>query len=292
MSQSNLLRISVRVAYTLLLSALFLWPARMNGQVPDTAFKRVLEIQVGNFTGTAFTIEVDGKQYVITAKHLVASLKTQDTINIRTDEGWQLVRVKVYRCEETIDVAVLIADYQLTASSVSTELTTEGVRIGQEAFFLGFPYDQFYMPGSAFNDHHPMPFTKRATMSGIVSEGAGSVLYLDGYNNPGFSGGPIVYRDLSRGDYVFKVAGVVSGFFPDILPVMDPKEIKPSEDLTKVEAWRIITMENGKKYRLEDTKQKVATNTGIVKGYNIISALELIKKHPEGPTVVQPPPKP
>jgi S1-C subfamily serine protease len=131
-------------ALLLLFATLMLWPSSTSGQIPDTALKRVLEIQVGDQTGTAFTVEVDEKQYLVTAKHLVAKLKTQDTIDIRTDDAWRQANVKVYKYDDPIDVAVLIADYQLTASSVFVELTTVGVRFGQEALFLGFPYDQFY----------------------------------------------------------------------------------------------------------------------------------------------------
>jgi hypothetical protein len=280
-----------RTAVLSLCATLGILSTPTDGQITDTAFKRVLEIEVGDHSGTAFTIEVDGRQYLVTAKHLVASLKANDVINVRTDDGWKELKVKVYPYEDPIDVAVLIADFQVTASSVSVELTTAGVRFGQEALFLGFPYDQFYAPGGEYNDHHPAPFIKRATMSSIVPEGTGSVLYLDGYNNPGFSGGPIVYRDLSRNDFVFKVAGVVTGFFPELRPVMNPVEIKPNEDLKDVDPWRIITV-GGKKYRLEDTKQKVSTNTGIIKGYNISFALELIKKHPDGPKVALPSPQP
>jgi hypothetical protein len=265
--------------------ALFGWPSSAVCQITDTAFKRVLEIKVGNYAGTAFTIEVDGKQYLVTAKHLVANLSGQQTINMRTDEGWKELKVKVYPYEDPVDVAVLITEFQVTASSTSVELTSSGIRFAQETLFLGFPYDEFFTAGGDYNDHHPVPFAKRATMSGMVPEGTGSILYLDGYNNPGFSGGPVVYHDLSRAGYVFKVAAVISGFFPELRAVMTPVEVKPGEDLNKIDPWRIITKENGKKYRLEDTDKSVATNTGIVKAFNISFALELIKKHPDGPIV-------
>src|SRR5262249_35467431 len=186
------------------------------------------------------------------AKHLVASLKENATIEVRMDDGWKQLKVRYYPCEDPIDVAVLIADYQVTASSITTELTFAGVRFGQEVYFLGFPYDTFYGKGGDYNDHHPLPFTKRATFSSLAPQGSGAIIYLDGYNNPGFSGGPIVARDLDRSDYVIKVVGVVSGFFPDILPVMNTVEVKPNEDLKDIEAWRIIT-KNGKKYKLVDT---------------------------------------
>lgn len=267
-------------------------PRSASGQVPDTAFKRVLEIEVGDHAGAGFTIEVDGRQYLVTAKHLVASLAAEDAIKLRTDEGWKKTNVRIYRCEGSIDIAVLIPEYQLTASSPSVELTTAGIRFGQDAYFLGFPYDEFYSPGGKFNDGHPLPFVKRGIFSGFVPEANGSVMYLDGYNNPGFSGGPIVYRDVTRDDFVFKVAGVVTGFFPDLQAVMKPVPINPQDDLAQVEPWRIVTLKDGKKYRLEDTQKMVKTNTGIVVGYNIIFALELVKKHPDGPAIAQSWPKP
>jgi hypothetical protein len=60
----------------------------------------------------------------------------------------------------------------------------------------------------------------------------------------------------------------------------------PGEDLHKVEPWRIVKIK-GEKFRLEDTKQMVDTNSGIVRGYAIESAVNLIKKHPEGPLVTE-----
>jgi hypothetical protein len=83
-----------------------------------------------------------------------------------------------------------------------------------------------------------------------------------------------------------KVAGVVSGCTPDLQFVLEPKKIMPGEDLHKVEPWRIVKIK-GEKFRLEDTKQMVDTNSGIVRGYAIESAINLIKNHPQGPVVTQ-----
>jgi hypothetical protein len=49
-----------------------------------------------------------------------------------------------------------------------------------------------------------------------------SEVLLDGYNNPGFSGGPIVYRDLNQSSTVIRLAGVVSGFRPEVVPMSMP----------------------------------------------------------------------
>lgn len=44
------------------------------------------------------------------------------------------------------------------------------------------------------------------------------VIYIDGFNNPGFSGGPIVYWDFSQHKY--KILGVVKGFKEDSAKVL------------------------------------------------------------------------
>jgi hypothetical protein len=110
----------------------------------------------------------------------------------------------------------------------------------------------------------------------------GSVLFLDGHNNPGFSRGPIVFRAFDQPGYVMRVAGVVAGYAPDLQFVLEPKKIMPGEDLHKVEPWRIVKIK-GEKFKLEDTTQMVDTNSGIVRGYAMESAINPIKNRPRGP---------
>jgi hypothetical protein len=81
---------------------------------------------------------------------------------------------------------------------------------------------------------------------------------------------------------VFYVFGVVSGFVPELAPVVEPDRIKQSEDVSKVESWRLMVP--GK--ILRDTGSSVPLNTGIVKGYSIQYAVDLIHLHPDGPKVV------
>lgn len=77
--------------------------------------------------------------------------------------------------------------------------------------------------------------------------------------------------------------GVVSGFVPELVKVVRPDTIKDGEDVSKVESWRLMTA--GK--ILRDTEQLVPLNTGIVRGYPIRYALDMIHLHPEGPLVSQ-----
>ena len=58
----------------------------------------------------------------------------------------------------------------------------------------------------------PLAFMKKGIFSATTNENGAVVFFLDGHNNPGFSGGPVVYRDLNQsGAPVFYVAAVVSG---------------------------------------------------------------------------------
>ncbi len=59
--------------------------------VTSNVLKRVVRIVIGKASGTAFTLEVDGRHYLITAKHVVATLKDGDsTIKVcgGMEEAW------------------------------------------------------------------------------------------------------------------------------------------------------------------------------------------------------------
>jgi hypothetical protein len=101
---------------------------------------RVKRIIVGAVSATTFTIEVDGRQYLITAKHVVATLKDEDEVSICSSAAKCVpLHVKVLRCSEPIDIAVLVPPHVLT-TSYDLDPTLDGARFGQEMYFLGFPF--------------------------------------------------------------------------------------------------------------------------------------------------------
>jgi hypothetical protein len=90
-------------------------------------------------------------------------------------------------------------------------------------------------------------------MSAIVATNPDAVvLYIDGFNNPGFSGGPIVYWNFTT--HAYGIIGVVMGY---------------KEDTAKV-------LVNGVHM---DTQLLV--NSGILIGYSIQHALQAIDKGQE-----------
>lgn len=263
-------------------------------QVTRNVLMRVLEIRVGGstgITGTAFTLDVNGREYLVTAKHMVEKLKHKGVIEISVRSGqWDPINVTVYRCEGAVDIAVLIPPRQLTVN-LPLEPATDGgpgqARDGQDMYFAGFPFGASAYSVSSYahrlNGEYPIPIIKKGLYSGTFEEkDKPPVILLDGYNNHGFSGAPIVYKDLDQpNDWVFHVFGVVSGFVPELAPVVKPDPIKPREDTSKVEAWRLQLTDRGK--ILRDTGRFVPLNTGIVQGYPIKYALDLISQHQEGP---------
>lgn len=80
---------------------------------------------------------------------------------------------------------------------------------GQDVYFLGFPFGDGLELGE-MNNHYPAAFVKRAIISGINSGGRPSIVYLDGHNNPGFSGGPVVARNPETN--VLEVISIISGY--------------------------------------------------------------------------------
>jgi len=95
----------------------------------------------------------------------------------------------------------------------------------------------------------PLPLVKRATISAL-DQGA---FLLDGHNNPGFSGGPVVFAPPNSSD--FRVAAVVSGFQAVKQPIFQGTE---------------------------ETAFTYLYNTGIIVAHDIKEATTIIQGNPSG----------
>ena len=83
--------------------------AAVLAQVPSNALLRVFEIRVGNTMGTTFTIEHNGHQYLITARHVVGTLPLANAkVEIYKDGYWLPLTVNILLpSNPDVDIAVL-----------------------------------------------------------------------------------------------------------------------------------------------------------------------------------------
>ena len=172
---------------------------------------RTYQIMVpSGHTGTMFLLDVDGRQYIITAKHLVQ--ESIDPIYIYWEGGWQLLPVNlVDHCEGEVDISVLHTNQNLSQmlypQGNGLAIETDP-KLAEEVRFYGFPHGWNTSRGG---QSVPVALVKRGIISGFFGAPLGSTeesFLIDGHNNPGFSGGPVVA--IRDGEY--KVAGVISAY--------------------------------------------------------------------------------
>ena len=219
--------------------------------VTSNILQRTFRIRYKGNTGSCFTVDVEGGRYLITAKHVVESIPDDADVDLSYNGGWLPLRVRlVGHGAGDIDVTAL-APQGLFGASHALKLTTAGLVLAEDIYFLGFPYGLGMEVKTDLNAGFPLPLVKKAAVSALGLED-GPIL-LDGHNNPGFSGGPVARRRTKEEQTVI---GVVSGYRFDRHNVRDA---------------------NGDK-----TSYTYDTNTGIIIAHDIRHALAIIASNPIG----------
>jgi S1-C subfamily serine protease len=213
---------------------------------------RTFRIKCDQAIGTAFTVDVDGKQYLLTAKHVVERFGSDKSLQVFGKGKWSTVPAAlVGHGDKQNDVSVFAPTTAMSPPNLPVVVSSDGLAYGQDVYFLGFPYG--VLSEVIFGEAgHPLPLVKKA----ILSTFAGNVYLLDGHNNPGFSGGPLIFG--RGGSLPSNAAAIVSGYRFDEEAVID----------------------GGRK-----TRMMVRSNTGIIVAYKIEIALELIRANPIGAVV-------
>lgn len=224
--------------------------------ITSNVIHRVFRIRHGTSEATAFTLDVDGRQYLVTARHAVETLRDPGVLDIFANGVWNANSVHVVgHAAGERDISVLTFDEQLTPGRLTMEATSKGVIYGQDVYFLGFPYGllgKFLLTEYG----HPLPLVKKATVSLFQSD---EVFLLDGHNNPGFSGGPVVFTEPGLNE--FKVFAVISGY----------KSVEQS-----------VLAGGQQVYAGPGDPLVVSYNTGIIVAWAIDFAVELARTNPIG----------
>lgn len=219
--------------------------------VPSEMLSRTLYIRTATELGTAFKIDYKGKLYLITARHMVTGLPIDNpTIKVRQGDEWFDLHLQkiLFPTSPNADIAIFKSGEDVAQPfNVKVIGDDDSVTFGQQVWFLGFPLlEGLESRATKFE----APFIKRGTMSAIVSTDPNAVvMFIDGFNNKGFSGGPVIYWDFKEHQY--RILAVVSGY-------------------KNAQAEAVI---NGQKV---DTN--ILVNSGILISYSIEHAMEAIRK--------------
>lgn len=220
------------------------------GLVTVNALERVVALTCGSSFGSGFTIDVDGSQYLVTAKHLLPENGEATAVEVVPASGIAVTIpfVSLPLVDGNADVAVTALDAPITNTShLPLTPSMDGLSLSQDVYFLGFPYG---MVNTNTESGRRLAFVKKAALSGSIERSDGRVVVLDGHNNPGFSGGPVVASP--EGSASLQVFAVVSGYLPENLPVW----VGAGSD---------------------EVEGRAEANTGLVIAYEILHVLDAIK---------------
>jgi len=219
--------------------------------IPAQIIRRVFRLQYAGKQGTAFAVDVDNRQYLVSAKHILGAAEGSFSIDLYHENGWKQLPVKLTGHSADSDISIVAAETRLIPPDLNAEASSEDMIYGQTVYFLGFPYGLFgNFP--TVNNGFPLPFVKAATLS-MIHGPSEKMLYLDGINNVGFSGGPVAFQAGNTRDW--RIAGVISGY---------------------VAAEETISLKNA------DTGLRYSANTGLIKAAPIDDAVSVITANPNG----------
>ena len=209
------------------------------------AMSKTFNLYGDKLTGTCFMVTKNENQYFVTAAHLFeSSHRSGDEVAIQmvVQNVLQPYHARIYfHSDRKVDVAVLKLSEQITQyAEIPDELmykdtiqkifqgngiSTDSlwVAIGMEVYFLGFPLGNLGTEVFGMK----VPLLKQAIISGWVNHNGIDLLLLDGHNNLGFSGGPVIAFDQDSKQ--MRMIAVISGYLPE------PVNFRQKNDLVSVE---------------------------------------------------------
>jgi prepilin-type processing-associated H-X9-DG protein len=152
-------------------------------------FTRVLRIETDSGAlATAFTIEVGEKQYLVTARHVLPDQEPHKLKALGHTVELVFEGTPVPGIPQNVDIAVFALPEAVTPQ-FPLPATLTGMTYAHDVYFYGYPYGLSSTAAGA----ECLPLVKRALMSAMLHDNGAHILYLDGFNNPGFSGGPVTF---------------------------------------------------------------------------------------------------
>jgi hypothetical protein len=239
-----------------------------------------------------FSLDVDNRQYWITAKHILTGAEhppygsvTSQSVSLMVldptapGQTWVPAAFTVIDTEKDVDIVVLAPQNLLFESPIpSVTASSDGAFFGGDCEFLGFAYGGGWH-ASYGGTPYWMPFVKRCTIAAGPSDIPGgmpampvvgpSFWVLDGINNEGFSGGPVIFR--TGADQ--RIMAVISGYLKEPADVVNAATNAPPPANAQTNPTA------------PQPKETVYLNSGFIVAFDISYAIDAIHSNPIGPLV-------
>lgn len=168
---------------------------------------RVFNISYGEGWGTAFLLSDKAGSFFVTAKHVVSGLAKDDKLEIRMAKETKFFTVSSAAHSADHDLSIFALGNLGTPVDYDLKVEDTALWLGDSLYFLGFPHSlaNTYPNSAGFLT----PLVRSAVFSGVITLGGRETLILDGFNNPGYSGAPVIQP---REDGRVGIVGIVTSY--------------------------------------------------------------------------------
>lgn len=164
------------------------------------------KIKTSSGIGTCFLYGTEKGFFFVTAAHLLSSIHEGENAYLEHQTGWRQIEITSVKLHpDGHDIAVFTTDQFIEGEPEFDNHLL--VMPGQAVKFVGFPHGLTgnYPSESGFLT----PLVRSAHFSGVIQHNSLILHVLDGFNNPGYSGGA-VYCCGEDGEA--KLFGVISSY--------------------------------------------------------------------------------
>jgi hypothetical protein len=121
--------------------------------------QRVFHVRSGRNLGTAFSIDIDGRQYLVSALHVVEESVTTASLEIHRGNAWTPYVVNTVGSNPEADVLVFALQERIAGPGLNDiDVNSKGCAAGQAVFFLGYPLG---IRGVVVHPGFPLPLVRR-----------------------------------------------------------------------------------------------------------------------------------
>lgn len=120
--------------------------------------------------GTMFVIDVDNHQYLVTARHIAEHIDSRVQVQVWHNLKWNSIPVRIVgHGGGNVDISVLDSYISLIPAEYRflVPLGLDGIILGQETMFLGFPTGYEALTSVSLDTGFPIPLVKYARLSAI-----------------------------------------------------------------------------------------------------------------------------